>query len=374
MATTAPTSRADVAIEFFGCVGDYEELSTEIIDRTVTVLASGQVLQGPSVSAVETRIAALTGRKHGVAVGSGTDALFFALLGAGIGPGDQVLVPAISFVASASAVARTGAEPVFVDIGPDIGVDLDAAERLVTGATRALLHVQLFGGMNDPVPMERFAARHGVVLIEDFAQSLGATFAGRPAGSLGVASATSFDPTKVIGAPGSGGALVTDDPEIAARARRLRLHGKHGNQFVELGFNSQLPSLTAAIVDLKLDHHATWTRRRAAIADRYKAGLAGLPLTLPPVAPQVAHVWHKFVILTEKRDALAAALALQDIPTRIHYSQPLNREPLFGSDPSTDELPNANNYCRRTLSLPIHSHLSADEVDRVIAAVRSVLA
>jgi dTDP-4-amino-4,6-dideoxygalactose transaminase len=361
-------------IEFFGCAGDYEALSTPMLERTATVLASGQVLQGRYVEAVEARVAALAGRRYAVALGSGTDALFFALICAGIGPGDEVLVPAISFVASASAIVRAGAIPVFVDIGTDVCIDLATAQRLVTSATRALLHVHLFGAMNDPAALERFAAANGVTLIEDFAQSFGASYDGRPAGSIGVASATSFDPTKVIGAPGSGGALVTDDPAIAARVRRLRLHGKNGNDFSELGYNSQMPSLAAAIIDLKLDHHDSWTRRRGAIAERYKAGLAGLPVTLPAVAPQVAHVWHKFVILCDCRDALAAALHIAGIPTRIHYHQPLYREPLFHAVRAVAELPGAAEYCGRTLSLPIHSHLADSDVDHVTAAIRDFFA
>lgn len=369
-----PPIRSNRPIDFFGCAGDYAALSAPILDRTAAVLASGQVLQGRHVESVEARVAALAGRRHAVAVGSGTDALFFALVCAGIGPGDEVLVPAISFVASASAIVRAGATPVFVDIATDIGIDLVVAQRLVTPATRALLHVHLFGAMNDPAALERFATANGITLIEDFAQSLGADYAGRPAGSLGLASATSFDPTKVIGAPGSAGALVTNDPAIAARVRRLRLHGKNGNDFTELGYNSQMPSLTAAIIDLKLDHHDSWTRRRAAIAARYTAGLAGTPVTLPPVAPQVAHVWHKFVILCDRRDALAMALNGAGIPTRIHYHQPLYCEPMFDAGRTIDELPGAAGYCGRTLSLPIHSHLSDDDVDHVIAAVRGFFA
>lgn len=369
-----PHLRTDHHIEFFGCAGDYAALSVPMLDRTASVLASGQVLQGRYVEQVEARVAALAGRRHAVAVGSGTDALFFALICSGIGPGDEVLVPAVSFVASASAIVRAGAVPVFVDIGPDIGIDLAVAQRLMTPNTRALLHVHLFGAMTDPAALERFATSNGILLIEDFAQSFGARYGNRAAGSIGMASATSFDPTKVIGAPGSGGALVTDDPEIAARARRLRLHGKSGNDFIELGYNSQMPSLTAAIIDLKLDHHDSWSRRRRAVAERYKDGLAGTPVTLPPVDPQVTHIWHKFVILWDRRDALAAALQAAGIPTRIHYHQPLDREPMFHAVRKADASPAATEYCGRTLSLPIHSHLSDHDVDQVIAAVRGFFA
>ena len=372
--TIALNRTAKSSIDFFGCAGDYAELSAAMLDRTAAVLASGRVLGGPDVAMFEAQVATLASREHAVAVGSGTDALFFALLGAGIHPGDEVLVPAISFVASASAILRVGARPVFVDIGPDIAIDLDRAAQQITPATRALVHVHLFGAMNDPEAPEQFAAQHGIALVEDYAQSFGSSYAGRPAGSLGIASAASFDPTKVIGAPGSGGALVTDDPAIAARARRLRLHGRNENGFVELGFNSQLSSVGAAILNLKLERHGDWTQRRTAIATRYISALADLPIALPPVDPQVMHVWHKFIVLTEQRDALAMALKAQGIPFRVHYDRPLPKEQLFGIAQKDADFPNAFDYCRRTLSLPIHSHLGDDEVDHVIAAIRAFFA
>lgn len=355
-------------LEFFDAAADYAELSEEILACTHEVLASGQVLQGPAVTRLEARIAELAGREHAVAVGSGTDALFFALLGAGVGPGDEVLVPAVTFLASATAILRTGARPVFVDIDAAMDMDLSAAARLISPSTRAVVCVHLFGGVNDPARTETFAADHGLTLIEDFAQSLGATFAGRPAGSLGLAGATSFDPTKVIGSPGSGGALVTDDDALARHARRLRLHGKEGPQFKELGYNSQLPTLAAAILEVKLGRHETWTARRAAVAARYRERLAGLVRT-PPVHAEVGHVWHKYVVLCDDRDALAAALRSEGIPTRVHYAQPLHREPLFASTQPDADVPAALAYCAQTLSLPIHSHMTPADADRVADAI-----
>lgn len=364
-------------IQFFGCAGDYAELSTEMNDAVARVLASGQVLGGESVAEFEAQVAVACGRQHAVAVGSGTDALYFALLAAGVRPGDEVLVPAISFIASASAIVRLGARPVFVDVGADVMIDLDQAGQLITPATRALVFVHLFGGMFSPDRLEDFAQQHGLLLVEDFAQSFGASYAGRKAGSLGIAGATSFDPTKVLGAPGSGGALVTDDADIARRVRQLRLHGKAGSSFVESGYNSQLPSLAAAVLLQKLNRHAQWTRRRAVIAARYRAAVDRLGLTVPHVDSQVFHVWHKFVLLCDDRDRLAEGLQNRDVPVRVHYARPMCDEDLFAdawSEGGHPDVPAARAYCRRTLSLPIHSHMTAAEVDHVITSLEASLA
>lgn len=356
-------------IEFFGCAGDYLELAGSIHRCVEEVLGSGQVLQGPAVDRFEAEVARHAGRRHAVAVGSGTDALFFALVALGIGPGDDVLVPDITFLASATAILRTGARPLFVDVDDSLSIDFERAASKLGPATRAMVVVHLFGAMADVVGAEAFARQHGLALVEDFAQSFGASRDGRRAGSMGEVSATSFDPTKVLGAPGSGGALVTDDEEIAQRARRLRLHGKQGPAFLEPGYNSQLPTLAAAILGLKLERHGEWTRRRADIAQRYLEGLSGLPVAAVPVASDVAHVWHKFVVLTDDRDALAHSLTSAGVPTRIHYERPLHREPLFRSEQPDAEFPRALSHCRRALSLPIHSHMSRQQVEHVVQAV-----
>jgi len=361
-------------IAFYACKAEYADLEAQILPLTARVLATGQMLQGPEVTAFEARVAAMAGTQHAVAVGSGTDALFFALLTQNIGAGDEVLVPAISFLASATAILRTGATPVFVDIDSNCALDLAHAATLVTPQTRALVIVDLFGAMADPAPVEAFAAAHNLAIIEDFAQAFGASYNDRRSGSIGTASATSFDPTKVIGAPGSGGALVTNDARVATRVRGLRLHGKQGSSFVEMGYNSQLPSWTAAILALKLDHHAAWTARRRAVAQIYQTAFADLPLTLPQHAVAADHVWHKFVLFCEARDALAAHLAAASIPTMIHYATPLYAEPLFANPQNPAHFPGANRHARTALSLPIHSYLSDAQAHSVAATVRQFFA
>ena len=358
------------AIPFFGVAREHRELADAgAFAALEAVLLSGAMLQGPAVAALEARIAARLGRAHGVAIGSCTDGLFFALTALGIGPGDEVLVPALSFIASASCIRRTGATPVFVDIVGDGHIDWDAAAASVTTRTRALLLVQLFGTMTDPAVAEGFAARHGVALVEDFAQGFGAVRDGRAAGSIGAASVTSFDPTKVLSAPGSGGMLVTDDVALAGRVRGLRLHGMDAaRNFAELGYNSQLPTLAAALLAAKLDRIDDWRARRARVSAAYCAGLADLPLDCLDAAAVGFHAHHKYVLLSDRRDAIRRALADAGIETRVHYPLPMPHEPMFGDPRAFDA---ARAFAARALSLPIYPHLRDDEVARIIAAIRS---
>ncbi len=358
-----------VTIEFAGCRREHAEMADVLGPLAVRILHSGQMLQGPEVADLEERLAAMCGRRHALCVGSGTDALFFALLALGLGSGDEVLVPDVSFIATAAAVVRTGARPVFVDVDEACLIDLDRAAEAVTPQTRAILVVQLFGAMADPARVKAFAETRGLHLLEDAAQAFGADFAGSPAGSAGDVSALSFDPMKVLSAPGSGGAVVTDDDRLATRVRRLRYHGREGGRYVEVGYNSQLPSLAAAVLLAKLDHHSAWTARRRQIAKGYAEALKGLPLEQPVVDERVAHTWHKFVIRCDARDQLSGHLKLKGVPTLVHYPRPFHREALFGARPDND-FPRATDHAARALSLPIHAHLSDREADWITAAVR----
>jgi dTDP-4-amino-4,6-dideoxygalactose transaminase len=347
------------ALPFFAAARTWAEHGERYARLMAEALAGGQALQGAPVAALEAALAERCGRRHAIAVGSGTDALYFALIAAGVGPGDEVLVPAVSFIASGACVLRAGAVPVFVDVDPWLLMDLDAARAAVTPATRALIAVDLYGQTVAPEAFERFAAEHGLTLIEDAAQALGA----RSAGSIGDASCCSFDPTKTIAAPGSGGAVLTDREDLAAAVRRLRWHGRDADgRFSARGYNSQLPSASAAIVRDKLACDAAWTARRRAIAAAYDIALAGKPVG---VAPGRDHTFHKYVIRTPDRAALAARLNAAGVPTRIHYDRPLYREPVFG--PVTRECPAAEQACREVLSLPIHAYLTDAEVERVTA-------
>jgi len=330
-------------------------------------LADGRPLQGEAVGAFEAELAEACGRRHAVAVGSGTDALFFALTTLGVGPGDEVLVPALSFVASATCVVRAGATPVFADVDERLLLDLDAARHAVGPRTRAVLAVELYGQMLDPHALEAFAARHGLALVEDAAQAPGARAAGRPAGSVGAISCLSFDPTKTLSAPGSGGAALTDDDALATRLRRLRWHGRgEDGRIAELGYNSQLPTAAAAVLRDKLRRDAAWSERRRAIAAAYDAALPGLP-----EAPGTVHARSKYVARVHDRDALRTRLERAGVPTAVHYPVPLHREPLLAERGRSTPCPRAEQAAREVVSLPIHAFLTDAEVEQVLAAIRA---
>lgn len=371
---------SDIApVPFFGTVREFAANRDAIMARVEDVLASGRMLQGPAVERFERRVADQVGRKHGIAVGSCTDALAFALMAAGVGPGDEVLVTDFSFIASASCILRVGAAPVFVDIDETCNMDLDQARTRISPRTRAVIYVHLFGQMGDPAAIEMFAAENGLTLIEDAAQTIGAAFNGRAAGSLGAVSCISFDPTKPLAAPGSGGVALTDDDVLAETLRALRYHGKDASgQFAGVGFNSQMPTLTAAVLDWKLDRDHAWAEARRNVAHRYLDGFRETGLALPSPPPEARHIYHKFVIRCPHggRDAVKAALADDRVETNVHYAIPLHRHPVFraGRGNLDNHFPEALAAAEDVLSLPIHPFLEDDEIERVIASVCRAMA
>lgn len=373
--TTRPRS-----IRFFGAGLENASLERELVGEFSRVLASEQILNGPDVLSFEEHVAARSGRRHAIAVNSATDALYFALQANGIGPGDQVLVPAFSYVASASAVLRTGARPVFVDVtqsGVARGVapctmDLADAARRITPKSRAMIWVGLYGGIGDPGPIAAFADAHDLCLIEDASQTFGASYNGAPAGRLGEASVFSFDRNKHLGAPGTGGAVVTDQAEVDARVRALRYHGVSKGQFATLGYNSQMSTLSAAVLNAKLERAPAWTERRNDIARRFDRALGQLKVELLTWPKETRHVYQKYVLLTDDRAGLEAHLNAAGVPTKRHYDTPLHREPVFARSVAAGErYPVAESLSSRVLSLPIHAQLSDDDVSFIIEAVNS---
>ncbi|UFS69331.1 DegT/DnrJ/EryC1/StrS family aminotransferase [Geomonas sp. RF6] len=360
-------------IPFFALDRQFAAHRQEIMTRIELVLASGKVLQGEPVTELEEKVASLCGRRYGVALGSCTDALAFALTACGVGEGDEVLVTAFSFIASASCIARVGAVPVFVDIDPHYYMmDLRDAASRVTPRTRCLIAVHLFGQCLDMNEVERFASTHGLRVIEDAAQSFGSSFAGRRAGSMGDASCISFDPTKVIGAFGSGGMLLTDSPDIAATATPLRYHGKNmkSGAFEMVGYNSQMPSEHASLLSLKVDLLGDWIKKREEVAARYLEGLAGIPgVGLPKRRPGSTHNWHKFVIRSGERGALREFLRKEGIETMVHYPTPLDRVAPLRTEGSASV--GAQRAADEVLSLPIYPELREDEVSRIINTIRA---
>jgi dTDP-4-amino-4,6-dideoxygalactose transaminase len=345
-----------------------------IVARIEKVLASGDVVGGSAVADLEGRLARTTGRRHAVTVSSGTDALHFALVAAGAGPGDEVLVTDFSFIASASAILLAGATPVFVDVDESYNMNLERAAERCSARTRALIFVHLYGQMSDPAEIEAFAAHQGLILIEDAAQALGASFNGRPAGSTGMASCFSFNSTKTISAPGGGGAVLTDDDGIAERVCRLRCHGRsaHG-EYVELGRYSMMPTATAAVLDYKLDHDHAWQERRREIVTYFRECWSHLDApTLPTESPGASHTYHKLVVRDAARTDLAMRLHRTGIETGVHYPIPLHRMPLFASHGIAAEdadYPEAIQYAETVLTIPAHHCLRDAEVELIADAV-----
>jgi dTDP-4-amino-4,6-dideoxygalactose transaminase len=363
-------------IRFYGLDRQFHRYRDEFLRIADEVLQTGQVLQGPAISEFEEQIANLCGRRFAVATGSCTDALAFSLLASNIGPGDEVIVTCYSFIASVSPILRVGAKPVFVDIESEFYMmDVDKLDALVSPKTKAILAVHLFGQCLSMSALERFAEKHGLIVIDDSAQALGSHYGKRPGGSLGIASALSFDPTKVVGAFGSGGVVLTDSDEVANQVRALRYHGRDfsSRRFEKLGYNSQMATEQAAMLCFKLKHMAEWQEQRSQIANIYREGLVDLDsVKLPKIRPGSGHTYHKFVIRAKQRNELMAFLKRKGIESMIHYATPLCDYPWVRSKISyVPDIPVARAACEAVLSLPIYPDLSEDEAFRVVETIRS---
>jgi dTDP-4-amino-4,6-dideoxygalactose transaminase len=361
-------------IPFLDLTRQHRILQRELMDAVEGVLASSRFVLGPEGEALETELAALARVRHGIGLGSGTDALRLALTAVGVGPGDEVITPAFSFVASASTIVMAGAQPVFVDIDPvTYALDPDALESALTRRTRAIVVVHLYG---HPAPIDRIAEvarRRGVPLVEDAAQAIGATWDDRPIGGWGDVACLSFYPTKNLGACGDAGLLLTGRDDVAEHVRRLRHHGDTGRyHHVELGYCSRLDEIQAAMLRVKLRHLEAWNVARRQLAARYRKLLAGLPLGLPPEHPRAQPIYHQFVVRHPRRDAFAKALADLGVGTMVHYPLPVPGQPLFGLD-GEKRWPHSWRAAREVLSLPCYPEMTDDEVEGVAAAVHTAL-
>ena len=348
-------------------------LRTELDQALAGVLDGGAFVLGPGVRALEEELAAWLGVRHAIGVASGTDALHIALRAAGVGPGDEVITSPFTFIATAEAIAYTGAVPVFADIhAATFNLDPDAVAAAVTPRTAAILPVHLFGLPADMAPLQDLAARRGLTLIEDAAQAIGATVEGKKVGSLGALGCFSFYPTKNLGALGDGGLVSTDDDALAARVRALREHGHQGGyRHAVIGFNSRLDALQAAALRVKLPHLHAWNQRRRDNAARYAEGLAGTGLTLPVEPAGRRHVFHQYTVRCPDRDRLAAALRAQGIGCNVYYPVGLHQQESMRYLGEPPHLPATQAACREVLSLPVHPWLTVDEINRICDVVRT---
>jgi dTDP-3-amino-3,4,6-trideoxy-alpha-D-glucose transaminase len=367
-----------VTVPFLDVGAAYRELREPLDAAIRRTMESGIYIGGDEVEAFEIEFAAFCGTEHCVAVGNGLDALTIALAAHGVGPGDEVVVPAHTFVATWLAVTRLGATVVAVDVDPaTLLIDVAAVRAAIGPRTAAILPVHLYGDLADMTALTALAAARGLLVLEDAAQAHGARRAGEGPGRLGDAAGFSFYPAKNLGAVGDGGALVCDDEGLAARARRLRSYGAPAAdryRYLERGVNSRLDPVQAAVLRVKLAVLEEWNDRRRRIAAIYRRGLTEVAELVLPAAPAGDELpaCHLFCVRHPRRDGLAAHLARAGVATQVHYPVAPHRSPAFaelGLGPGS--FPVAEGACATLLSLPIGPHLSEADAERVVAAVRS---
>jgi dTDP-4-amino-4,6-dideoxygalactose transaminase len=339
------------------------------IDR---VIARGWFVLGPEVDAFEREFAAASGAAHAIGVGNGTDAIALILRALGIGAGDEVVTSPLSAAYTALAIMMTGARPVFADVDPQrLTIDPDRLLSAIGPRTRAIVPVHLYGQAADMTAIARTAAERGLAVVEDCCQAHLGAAGGRPVGTIGIAGAFSFYPTKNLGALGDGGAIVTNDAVLADAIKRLRNGGQTDRyQHAEAGINSRLDDMQAAILRARLPRLRAWTERRRALAARYREHLAGGPVDVMPECDP-GHVYHLFVVRTRQRRELQRALLARGIETLVHYPVPIPAQPAMRAvNPAS--CPVAARACDEVLSLPLHQRLRDDEADDVAAAIKEI--
>jgi dTDP-4-amino-4,6-dideoxygalactose transaminase len=360
--------------------GQYRPLRDELLAAIARVCDSQRFIGGPEVDAFERELAALVGVPHAVGLSSGTDALLVALMALGVRPGDEVIVPTFSFFATAGCVSRVGAIPKLVDIDSGTcNIDPSRAAAAITPRTRAIIPVHLYGQCADMDPIIAAAHAAGITVIEDAAQSIGATYHGRQAGSMGTAGCFSFFPSKNLGAFGDGGLLTTHDERLAHEVRLLRNHGAEPRYFHKrIGGNFRLDALQAAVLRVKLPHLASWSEARRRNADRYdrlfRESAAADRVVLPARAPGCSHIFNQYTIRVANRDAVRAKLDASGIGTEIYYPVPFHLQECFaalGYRPG--DFPVAEKVAAETIALPIYAELTDLQQEQVVAAITAAL-
>ncbi|MFM7468445.1 MAG: DegT/DnrJ/EryC1/StrS family aminotransferase [Vampirovibrionales bacterium] len=381
MIVASPTN---TTIQMLNLVAQAETLQPQLDEAVQRVIHSGQYILGPDVTQFEQEVASYLGASHAIGVASGTDALYLALMALGIGSGDEVITTSMSYVATSEAIARTGATPVFIDIDPiTFNLELSQLEQALSSKTKAVLPVHLFGQAVDMTTLIHFATRHGLRVIEDCAQAMGATWQGQAVGTFGDAGCYSFFPTKNLGAAGDGGLVTTQDKDLAEKILILRLHGQtqRYHHAMHGGINSRLDSIQAAILRVKLPHLEGWNQARRTLAKQYNQGLKALQGVVCPSMPEEeqAHVFHQYTLrITPKaklsRDALQQALAEKGIASMIYYPVPLHHQGIHATlGYAEGSLPHAETIAKEVLSLPICPQLSETAVSYILETLQALL-
>jgi len=364
-------------IEFVDLKTQYAALKDRIAQRMQAVLDHGQYIMGPEVKELEDRLAALCGAKHCITVASGTEALLIALMALDLKAGDEVITTPFTFAATAEMIVLLGGKPVFVDIEPDTcNIDWRGIEAKITPRTRAIMPVSLYGQVADMDEINAVAARHGgIPVIEDAAQSFGATYKGRKSGNLSTFGCTSFFPSKPLGCYGDGGAIFTSDDALAQACREIRVHGQSARYtHTRVGVGGRMDTLQCAIVLAKLERFEWELQRRREIGARYHELLAGARIELLSVRPDRDCVWAQYTVLIDDRPRLQAQLQAQGIPTAVHYPKPLHHQPAYTAYCCPECCPNSVAAAQRVMSLPMSADLNSAQQDRVAAQVRALLA
>lgn len=363
------------AIPMVNPAAEYQALKAEIDAAVARVLASGRYVLGPEGEAFEKELAAYVGATHAVGCNSGTDALHLPLVAAGIGAGDEVVLPAFTFFATAEAVSYTGAKPVFADVDSGtFNLDPASLRKSITGKTKAVIAVHLFGQCAVLDEIAKICTEKDLLLVEDCAQAIGADYGGRRAGSWGDFGCFSFYPTKNLAAAGDAGLMTTREKKHDEVLRMLRHHGSRKTYLHDrVGWNSRLDELQAAILRVRLERLEQFIEARRKVAARYRRQLAGAPVQLPAEHGRGRHVYHQFTIRSEKRDAIREALAKDGIASSIFYPMPLHRQPAYQDAARGVSLPVSEMIAKTVLSLPINPLLDEASVDRICARVQEAL-
>lgn len=357
-------------IPFVDLEAQQDRLRTEIETGIAKVLAHGKYILGPEVAELEERLAVYTGAAHCITCANGTDALQIALMALGMGPGDEVICPGFSYIATAETPALMGIQLIYVDIDPDsFNMDPALLEDAITPRTRAIIPVSLYGQPADFDAINAIAERHGIPVIEDGAQSFGATSNGRKSCNLSTIGCTSFFPSKPLGCYGDGGAIFTSDPELAKIIRQIARHGQDRRyHHVRIGINSRLDTLQAAILLPKLNILDNEIAERDQLAKSYCDAFLAMDVSAPQVAPNISSAWAQYTVRFKNRDTVQKILKNAGIPTSVHYPSPIYQQPAFQDE--TVHLPQSENAAKTVLSLPMHAYMSPDDFQLVVAAVK----
>ncbi len=352
----------------------YAEIQDEIVNGFTETLNNCAFILGPNVQAFEKEAAEYLGVKHAIGCASGTDALHLALLAEGIGAGDEVITSAFTFIATAEAIKYVGATPVFVDIDPGtFNITPEHIEKAITAKTKAVMPVHLFGQPADLPAIKAICDKHGLKLIEDCAQSFGATVYNKQTGSFGNAAGFSFFPSKNLGCFGDGGLVTTDSDQTAAKIKQYRNHGSDVRYYHDVvGYNSRLDELQAVVLRAKLKRIDQYNAARRHAAHLYSSLMADLPLTTPYEDGIGKHVYHQYTLLSDRRDEVMKALQEQQIGCAVYYPVPLHRQNVFKAECAGVSLPVTESVAARCFSLPICSNLSDDTVKQIVGVIRSV--